>query len=57
MEPIYRDFRPGDVRHSVADTGKVHRLPGFSPENSVSSGLAKAVDWYMRHLAKPAVAA
>lgn len=57
LEPIYRDFRPGDVRHSVADTSKAHGLLGFSPENSVSSGLAKAADWYMGHLAEPAVAA
>ncbi|MFO7597593.1 MAG: SDR family oxidoreductase [Desulfocurvibacter africanus] len=57
MDPAYRNFRPGDVRHSVADTSKAQRLLSFAPEYSVSDGLAKAADWYMGHLAEPAVAA
>lgn len=57
MEPLYRDFRPGDVRFSEADTRKARQLLGFSPRNSVRDGLAKAAGWYMSHLAAPACAA
>lgn len=45
--PVYRDFRPGDVRHSLADIGKAARLLGYQPEFSVRAGLDKAADWYM----------
>jgi len=45
--PVYRDFRAGDVRHSLADIGKAARLLGYQPEYSVRAGLDKAADWYM----------
>ncbi len=47
-EPIYRDFRPGDVRHSLADITKARTLLGYDPHDSVGSGLDKAADWYIR---------
>ena len=48
MEPNYRDFRAGDVRHSLADISKAKTLLGYSPEHSVRSGLDKAAEWYLR---------
>jgi UDP-N-acetylglucosamine 4-epimerase len=45
-EPLYRDFRPGDVRHSLADIGKARELLGYAPTHSVSDGLAEARAWY-----------
>lgn len=47
-KPIYRDFRPGDIRHSHADIGKARNLLGYEPEYSVGSGLEKAGKWYVR---------
>ena len=47
-EPVYRDFRAGDVRHSLADITKAGRLLGYAPEYSVRAGLDKAADWYIR---------
>jgi UDP-N-acetylglucosamine 4-epimerase len=44
--PTYRDFRPGDVRHSLADVGKARRLLGYAPEYSVREGLDRAAAWY-----------
>jgi transcriptional repressor NrdR len=44
---VYRDFRAGDVRHSLADISKAARLLGYQPEYSVRAGLDKAADWYM----------
>jgi UDP-N-acetylglucosamine 4-epimerase len=48
--PVYRDFRPGDVRHSLADISKAHRLLGYQPTHAVSDGLAEAMEWYSGHL-------
>ena len=48
-EPVYRDFRAGDVRHSLADISKSEELLGYSPEYSVSSGLDEAARWYLEN--------
>lgn len=48
--PSYRDFRAGDVRHSLADISKSHRLLGYAPEFDVREGLARAGAWYAQHL-------
>ncbi len=45
-EPTRTDFRPGDVRHSLADIGKARRLLGYEPTHSVREGLALAAAWY-----------
>ena len=34
QQPPYRDFRPGDVRHSLADISKARHLLGFTPGHS-----------------------
>lgn len=49
-QPVYRDFRPGDVRHSLADIGKASRLLGYQPTHRVAQGLAEAMDWYIGFL-------
>ena len=46
-EPVYRDFRAGDVRHSQADITKAQRLLGYTPEFSVRQGVASAMPWYI----------
>lgn len=48
--PVYTDFRPGDIRHSLADISKARRLWGYEPEYSVRSGLDKAAQWYLKTL-------
>jgi len=40
---IHRDFRPGDIRHSCADTSRVENTLGFKPEHTVAEGLAETV--------------
>ncbi len=49
-KPVYRDFRPGDVRHSLADISKAEQLLGYRPEYSVAQGLDLAAQWYMENL-------
>jgi UDP-N-acetylglucosamine 4-epimerase len=46
QKPIYRDFRPGDVRHSLADINKARQLLGYEPEYPIERGLEMAMDWY-----------
>lgn len=50
MKPVYADFRPGDVRHSLADISKAQRLLGYAPEHSTQQGLELAMDWYRKSL-------
>lgn len=45
-KPVYRDFRPGDVRHSLADITKAHRLLGYQPTHRLAQGLQEALAWY-----------
>jgi UDP-N-acetylglucosamine 4-epimerase len=52
IEPVYRDFRPGDVRHSLADISKANSLLGYSPTHAIDAGLEEAMDWYISDLAK-----
>ncbi len=50
VHPVYRDFRAGDVRHSLADITKAARLLGYEPTHTVQDGLGEAADWYARSL-------
>ena len=46
-QPIYRDFRAGDVRHSLADISKAVALLGYQPTHRIAEGLKVAMDWYV----------
>jgi len=46
-KPIYRDFRDGDVRHSLADISKAQSLLGYQPSHRIGEGLARAMVWYV----------
>lgn len=48
-QPTYRDFRPGDVRHSLADISKAQELLGYAPTHRLREGLSEAVQWYISH--------
>jgi len=50
VKPIYRDFRVGDVRHSLADIQKAQELLGYQPRHHVAEGLNEAMDWYIGFL-------
>lgn len=49
-EPVYRDFRSGDVRHSLADISRAKKLLHYQPEYNVKDGLRLAGDWYAANL-------
>lgn len=54
-KPVYRDFRAGDVRHSLADISKSASLLGYKPTHRIGEGLRVAMDWYIQYLTKSAV--
>ncbi|ELB2006168.1 Vi polysaccharide biosynthesis UDP-N-acetylglucosaminuronic acid C-4 epimerase TviC [Vibrio parahaemolyticus] len=47
-EPIYREFRVGDVRHSQANIDKSSRKLSYSPKFDIFNGIIRAVEWYTR---------
>lgn len=47
VEPEYREFRPGDVRHSLADTSKASKMLGYVPTHRISEGIKAALGWYV----------
>jgi len=48
---IYRDFRAGDVRHSLADISKAQRLLRYAPTMKVGAGITAAMPWYVSKVA------
>jgi UDP-N-acetylglucosamine 4-epimerase len=48
QEPVFRDFRPGDVLHTQADISKAGTMLGYAPTHSISQGLEEALPWYLQ---------
>ncbi|MFX4693534.1 LPS biosynthesis protein WbpP, partial [Acinetobacter baumannii] len=51
-QPHYREFRTGDVRHSLADITKAREVLHYQPRYSVRDGLKEAVSWYVAEFNK-----
>ena len=51
-KPVYRDFRAGDVRHSMADISKARQLLGYEPTHRFAEGLKEAMNWYVSDLSE-----
>ena len=49
-KPIYREFRAGDVRHSLADIGQAVSRLGYAPSLGVAAGLELTVASYIDKL-------
>lgn len=50
FKPVYRDFRPGDVKHSQADINKAKALLGYEPSHVFARGLEEALHWYVANV-------
>lgn len=50
IRPVYREFRQGDVRHSLADITRAKTLLGYVPEYDARQGMRLASDWYVKNL-------
>jgi len=51
-KPVYRDFRSGDVRDSLANIAKAKKLLGYAPQYRVGEGLRETMPWYVTPLEK-----
>ena len=49
-EPIYRDFRAGDIRHSNANIDKMKKLLRYEPTHTLESGLEESIAWYIQDI-------
>jgi UDP-N-acetylglucosamine 4-epimerase len=52
VQPVYRDFRAGDVRHSLADVSKANTLLGYQPTHHIGEGLKEAMTWYVNFVSR-----
>lgn len=52
LEPVRGEFRPGDVRHSLADVDKARRLLGYEPTHRIGEGMRAAIPWYLEFFAR-----
>ncbi len=50
QKPVHRDFRSGDIKHSLADISKARRLLGYVPTHRIRQGLDLAMAWYQKNL-------
>lgn len=49
-EPIYREFRQGDIRHSNANIDKISSFLGYKPTHNIDQGLDESILWYINNL-------
>lgn len=52
VTPTYAEPRPGDVRHSLAETTKAQEVLGFRPRVGIQQGLVKTLAWVRRQLGR-----
>ena len=53
LAPVHEMFRPGDIRHSLADISAAQSRLGYTPTHTVAQGLQEALGWYAEHLGAP----
>lgn len=52
QNPIYQEFRTGDVRHSQADINRIRSVLRYKPTHTVCTGIGAAMPWYVSHIDK-----
>lgn len=48
IEAIYKDPRPGDVKHSFADINLISKNLGYKPKVNFEDGLKKTIDFFCK---------
>jgi UDP-N-acetylglucosamine 4-epimerase len=49
-EPLYREFRQGDIRHSNANIDKIKFALSYNPTHNIDQGLDESIVWYINNL-------
>ncbi len=44
----YKEARPGDVKHSLADITRARELLGFQPKVDLRTGLQQTIEWWQK---------
>jgi nucleoside-diphosphate-sugar epimerase len=52
LEPRFEPARPGDVKHSSADTSSARKVLRFSAARDLRTGLGESLEWYRANLKK-----
>ena len=50
--PVYKDFRPGDIKHSLADISLAEKIIGYTPIIKIENGIKLILPWYQNILSK-----
>ena len=50
FNPIFRDFREGDIKDSLADISKARALIGYDPAHDLQKGLEEVIPWFLDNL-------
>ena len=45
----YRNFRPGDIKDSLADISKAKKLINYYPRYNLKEGLKECIPWYIKN--------
>lgn len=46
IEPLHKEPRPGDVRHSLADITRAQKLLAYEPQIDFETGLQQSIEYY-----------
>lgn len=46
LPPVHEEPRPGDVKHSFADTSKISNMLKYEPRTPLKAGLERTIQWY-----------
>jgi UDP-N-acetylglucosamine 4-epimerase len=49
-EPVYREERPGDIKHSQADISFAKKMLHYDPKIKLKEGLANTLQWFNENL-------
>ena len=48
LDIVYEAARPGDIKHSLADSSKAHASFGYAPQFDIAKGLKETIPWYQK---------
>jgi len=52
LEPVYKEPRTGDIRHSLADISKAKQKLGYEPKFTLQKGLEETIKWFQKQKEK-----
>lgn len=51
-DPTHKDYRAGDVKHSLADVSKAKMMLGYQGKYTIKDGLSETMSWYAENIVK-----